>query len=174
MVVCDQGEIVEFIVVDIEGESFFDVLFYELIDDSERFSATWTAYDDTSSERIDDVDPTLMPPFPIVELDRQIYGIFVQNQTGFLLKRFVFGVVHVIRQTVFQQSAGPYSGSQQTKIADGERRDINDGFRIERQAYPERDAAAEKKYRSERSHSRDARPCDRSSTNTSRSEARKR
>lgn len=76
----------KFVVVNVLGIAFFDLLFNELIDNTIAFPTARAAHTDTSSLRIYDVGEPVVPLLVIVKLRRQIYGVFVLDQAGFLLE----------------------------------------------------------------------------------------
>lgn len=66
-----------------------------------------------------------LPPFLfIVEQRRQVDRILVFYQAGFLHERFVFIVIYVVHQPVFQNPAAPYASGQQADIPGREYRRI--------------------------------------------------
>lgn len=76
----------KFVVVNVLGVALFDLLFNELIDNTVAFPAARASHTDTSSLRIYYVCEPAVPLLVIVKLRRQIYGVFVLDQAGFLLE----------------------------------------------------------------------------------------
>ena len=100
MVVGYFAKVGKFEVVHVHREALFDLLFDELVYDGVRFSGAGSAQYGAGPERVYDVYPAVVPFFLIVEPGRQIDGIFIFNQAGFLLERFVFDVEYVVHHAV--------------------------------------------------------------------------
>ncbi len=86
VVVGDLRKVGKFVVVNVLGVALFDLLFNELIDNTVAFPAARASHTDTSSLRIYYVCEPAVPLLVIVKLRRQIYGVFVLDQAGFLLE----------------------------------------------------------------------------------------
>ena len=83
-VVGDNGEVIEFVVIDIYSEPFGYLLFDIAVYHRETLSRSGSAQHDSGPERIDDIDPAV-PFFLLVhELGGQIYRVFVFHQDGVL------------------------------------------------------------------------------------------
>ena len=67
MVVGDLREVWELVIVDVHGESLLDLLFDVVIDDGEGFPRARGSEYHGCTERIDNVDPSLVPSFLVVE-----------------------------------------------------------------------------------------------------------
>ena len=117
VVVSDLREVGKFVVVDILGISFFDLLFDKLIYNGVAFAGTGRTQYDGRAERIYDIDPAAVSTFVIVEARGQIYRIVVSKQARFLHETFVFVVENIVHQTVFQKARHPHPAHQKADIS---------------------------------------------------------
>jgi len=124
VVVGDGGEVGKFEVVDELRIAFFYLLFDELINNRIGLPAARTSDNDGRTLGIDDIDPTVVPFFLVIETGGQIDGILVLDQAGLLHKAFVLVVEYIVEQVVLQQAADPDTRRQQAEVADGKGEDI--------------------------------------------------
>ena len=130
MVVNNRGEVGILEVVTVDGKSFLDLLFDEIIDDSIRLTATRRSQYGDSSERIDHVYPAPVPFLAVIESGRQIDRVLVFQKSCFLHKGFVLLIEDILHQVVLQESAHIESRHQQTNIAYGYRKSIESRVRL--------------------------------------------
>lgn len=114
----------KFEVVDELRIAFFYLLFDELINNRIGLPAARTSDNDGRTLGIDDIDPTVVPFFLVIETGGQIDGILVLDQAGLLHKAFVLVVEYIVEQVVLQQAADPDTRRQQAEVADGKGEDI--------------------------------------------------
>ena len=97
VVVDNDRKIIEFEIINIHGETFFNLLFDELIDYAIRFSAARAADNGNSPCWIYYIGEPIVPLLFIIKSGWQIYGIFILDQSGFLHETFILiikGIVH--------------------------------------------------------------------------------
>ena len=124
VIISNHRQVRVLVIVTVERISLFYLLLDEVVDDGIRLTATRSTKYNSGTEGIDHVNPALLPLLFVVETGGQIDGILVLHQTGFLHKRFVLVVKHIIHKVVLKQTAHPQATHQQTDIAEGQRQDI--------------------------------------------------
>ena len=124
VIVSNLGKVWELVVVDIHRKAFLYLLLDVVVDDSIRLARTGCAEHHRGTERINDIDPALVPLLLIVEACRKVYRVFVLHQPCFLHEALILRIEHIVHQVVLQQSAHPHTTHQQEDIANGEREDI--------------------------------------------------
>ena len=105
------------------------MLFYVTVYHRIRLAATRCSQYKAGTERVYNIYPAIIPLLLIIEPGRQIHGILVFNQTGFLLETFVLGIKDIIHEVVFQQPGHPRSRHEHTDITHRQRGDIKHGIR---------------------------------------------
>ena len=124
MVVNNRREVRIFEVVAVDGKSFLDLLFDEIIDDGIGLTATRSPQYGDRTERIDHVYPSFIPLLVVIETGRQIDRILVFQKPCFLHKGFVLLIEDIFHQVVLQQTAHVESCHQQAHISYGYRKGI--------------------------------------------------
>ena len=61
VVIGNGTEVGKFVIVDVHGEAFFDGLLDEVVDYCIGLTTTWSAKNNSCTERIDHVNPALVP-----------------------------------------------------------------------------------------------------------------
>ena len=116
----------ELIVVDIHGKAFLYLLLDIVVHNGVGLTRTWCTEHHRGTEGIDHVNPTVVPFLLIVEACREIDGVFIFHQARFLHETLVLRIKHIVHQIIFKQTAHPYATHQQTDIANGKRKYIEE------------------------------------------------
>ena len=135
MIVCDFGQVRKFVIVNVHGKGFLDLLFDVVVYHCITLSRTGRSKHDGGTEGIDDVYPSVPFLALVYELCRQIDGILVLHKPCFLHKTLVGGIEHIFHQIVLQHTANPYTGHKEKDISCRKRYRVYDGIgcRAERQ-----------------------------------------
>ena len=113
-VVIDNGtEVREFEVITVQREPFLNLLFEKVVHYCIRLTGTGCAQYDCRPEGVDNIYPSVVPLFLVVESGGEIYRVFILDFARLLLERLVFIVEYVVHQIVLQQSTHPVAGHKQ-------------------------------------------------------------
>ena len=104
MIICYLRKIGKLIVVDIHGKTLFNLLFDIVVNNSVRFSTAGSTQYNSSSKRIDNIDPSIVLLFTIPEAGRQINRIFIVHKLHLLHKGFILYIEYIIHQIILNQS----------------------------------------------------------------------
>ena len=102
MVVGNLREVWELVIVDVHGESLLDLLFDVVIDDGERLPRARGSEYHGCTEGIDNVDPSLVPSFLVVESGGSIDGVFVLQEACLLHEALILEVEDIIHELVLE------------------------------------------------------------------------
>ena len=124
MIVSDFRKVREFVIITIECKTFLDLLFYVIIYHRIRLATARRSQYKTGTERVYNIYPTFIPLLVIIKSSRQIYGVFVFNQAGFLLETFVLHIKDIIHKVVLQQAGHPRTRHEHTDVTRRQRGDV--------------------------------------------------
>ena len=127
VIVSNGREVGKLEVVDIGGIAFLYLLLDIGIYHCKRLSRTGRSQYDGGTEGVHDIDPAVIPFLVIIEPCRQIYRVFIFNQTGFLHETFVLVIEYIVHEILFEQTGDPYTGSEQAEVTDGKSEYIKGG-----------------------------------------------
>ena len=127
VVVSNGGEVGKLEIVDIGGIAFLYLLFDVGVHHRKGLARTGRSQHDGGTERVHDIDPSVVPLLAIIEPCRQIYGIFIFDKPCFLHETFVLVVEHIVHKVLFEKAGDPYTGGEQAEIADGKSEYIKGG-----------------------------------------------
>ena len=130
MVVNNRGEVGILEVVAVDGKTFFDLLLDKIIDDGIGLTATRRSQYGDRTKRIHHVYPSPVPFLAIIESGRQIDRVLVFQEPCLLHKGLVLLIEDILHQVVLQESAHIESRHQQTNIAYGYRKSIENRIRL--------------------------------------------
>ena len=111
-VVSDGGKVVELVIVDVTTVSFGNHLAYVIVYHGIRLARSGRAKHDGGTKGIYYVDPSVMLFSLKAEAGRQVDGILVLQQPGFLLEGFIFDIEHIPHQVMPVKPAHPQSRHQ--------------------------------------------------------------
>ena len=102
MVVGNLREVWELVIVDVHGESLLDLLFDVVVDYSEGLPRARGPEYHGCAEGIDNVDPSLVPSFLVVESGGSIDGVFVLQEACLLHEALILEVEDIIHEVVLE------------------------------------------------------------------------
>ncbi len=119
MVVCNFGQIRKFVIINIHGKGFLNLLFYVIVYHCIAFPRTGRSQYDGRTKNVYNVDPSVPFLALIDKLRGQVDGILVLHKPCFLYETLVGSIEDIFHKVMFQHTTDPHTRHQEKDISCG-------------------------------------------------------